>query len=70
MPGLQCILNAAFQLVCGLRIAVDFSAQLPKFQHCIVSEQGGRMCVADAIATCTSLAPIGLVALTVSIFDL
>ena len=66
MPGLrilQCILNAAFQPVCGLRIAVDFSAHLPKLQRCIVPKQSRCMCVADVIATCASLAPIGLVPL-------
>ena len=55
------------QPVCGLRTAVDFSAHLPELQHCIVSEYSQRMCVADVTATCASLAPIGLVALTVNI---
>ncbi len=44
MPGLhilQCILNAAFQPVCGLRIAVDFSVHLPKL-HAMVCEQSGN----------------------------
>jgi len=70
MPGLhilQCILNAGFQPVCGLRIAANVSAHLPKLQPCIVSEQSQYMCVADVIATCTSLAPILLVPLTVNV---
>ena len=61
------MLNAAFQPVCGMRIAVDISAHLPKLQRCIVSEQSRCMCAADVIATCTSLAPIGLVPLTVNV---
>ena len=70
---LACIFcNASWMQVFSLSVdwglLLIFSAHLPQLQHCIVSEQSQYMCVAHVIATCTSLAPIGLVPLTVNVW--
>ena len=51
-PYVCCIISfvqilQVVSLVCGLRIAVDFSAHLSRLQHCIAPKQTQCMCVSD-----------------------